>query len=88
MKKLILALSLVMLMGLPAMGAPDYNVCFSKLDADYDGLLTKEEFQAAFSGGDMTVFETADADKDGAVSHEEWEEYKASQGWEDDDAHG
>jgi|Deesub1362B_J571_1020462.scaffolds.fasta_scaffold80817_1 hypothetical protein len=83
MKNLTLALGLVMIMALPALGNPNYNVCFNSLDADYDGSMSKSEFKEAFPDGDMAVYKAADSNKDGVVDHEEWEDYKASQGWEE-----
>ena len=45
--------------------------------------MTKSEFKEAFPDGDMAVYKAADGNKDGVVGHEEWEDYKASQGWEE-----
>jgi len=88
MKRFVFTLLALVLLSLPAMANTDYNVCFSYLDADGDGSMTKSEFASTFSDGDMTVFEAADGDNDGMVSHEEWEEYKASQGFEEGEHHG
>ncbi|BCS89322.1 hypothetical protein [Pseudodesulfovibrio sediminis] len=83
MKKLFFAMAFVSLMCLPAQANTNYNVCFSSLDADMDGSLSKSEFIVAFSDGDMAVFTAADTDEDNVVTHEEWEAYKQSQGWEE-----
>ena len=88
MKKIALVLLMLGLLTLPALADTDYNVCFSKLDSDYDGEMTMAEFKDAFPGGDAAVFTLADGDKNGTVSHEEWEEYKASQGFEEGEHHG
>jgi len=88
MKKVIFALMALAILSLPAMAGTDYNVCFSSLDADGDGSMSKTEFSDGFSDSDMSVFNTADSDTDGTVSHDEWEEYKATQGFEEDDLHG
>lgn len=85
MKKLLFAMAFVMLMCQPALANTNYNVCFGSLDADVNDSMSKSEFMVAFPDGDEAVFVTADADKDGAVSHEEWEDYKAAQGWEEDE---
>lgn len=83
MKKLLLALALACFLCQPAAARTNYNVCFNSLDADTDGSMSKGEFLVAFSDGDTAVFDQADRDRDGVVSHEEWEEYKASQGFEE-----
>lgn len=88
MKKTVLIMLMLLFLGLPVMAGTDYNVCFTKLDSDYDGEMTRAEFDSAFTGADATVFETADGDKNGTVSHDEWEEYKASQGFEEGEEHG
>jgi len=82
MKKLLFALAFALLFCQPVAAKTNYNVCFNSLDADVDGRMSKGEFLVAFSDGDTSVFDQADADKDGAVSHDEWETYKAVQGYE------
>lgn len=82
MKKLLLAMGIVLMLCQPAMAGTNYNVRFNSLDADLDGLMSKSEFMVAFSGGDMAIFETADTNKDGDVTLDEWEAYKKSQGFE------
>jgi hypothetical protein len=82
MKKLFFALAFALLLCQPVAAKTNYNVCFHSLDADVDGHMSKGEFLVAFSDGDTSVFDQADTDKDGLVSHEEWEAYKASQGFE------
>jgi len=85
MKKTVITLMMLALLSLPAIAGTDYNVCFVKVDSDYDEEMTKAEFDETFPGGDAAVFETADADKNGTVGHDEWEEYKANQGFEETD---
>lgn len=88
MKKSLIALLMVVAMSVPAFAGTDYNVCFSTLDADGDGAMSKSEFSSAFDKADEAVFTKADADKDGSVSHDEWEDFKASQGFEEGEHHG
>lgn len=83
MQKIVFTLIILATLCLPAMADTNYNVCFSTLDADGDGNMSKGEFMVAFSDGDMGVFDMTDTDKDGMISHEEWEEYKAAQGFEE-----
>lgn len=83
MKKLCMGMVLACLLWLPAAAQTNYNVCFNSLDVDVNGSMSKGEFLIAFSDGDPSVFEQADRDGDGLVSHEEWEEYKESQGFEE-----
>lgn len=83
MKRFVLIGAMLLAFTVPAMAGADYNVCFNSIDGDYDGELTTAEFDTAFPGGDAAVFQTADADKSGSVSHEEWEDYKQSQGFEE-----
>lgn len=88
MKKAALVLLMLVGLCLPVVAGGDYNLCFSKIDSDYDGEMTRAEFSEAFPGGDPAVFTQADGDKSGTVSHEEWEEFKASQGYEEGEHHG
>lgn len=83
MKKVFLAMAMVLMMCQPVVAETNYNVCFNSLDADYDGEMSKGEFMVAFPSGDLKVFEAADGDKSGTVSHEEWETYKESVGLEE-----
>lgn len=83
MKSIFLAAGLVMALALPAFGGTNYNVCFSTLDADGDGTMSKAEFMVAFSDGDTAVFDAVDSDSNGAVTHEEWEGFKHEQGFDD-----
>lgn len=87
MKRTALVLCLLALLCLPTW-ATDYAICFTRIDADYDGEMTQAEFDQAFPGGDTAVFRTADSDQSGTVSHDEWEEFKSSQGFEEGDHHG
>ena len=50
--------------------------------------MTKAEFNDGFTDGDAAVFEAADADKNGTVGHDEWEDWKASQGYVEGEEHG
>ncbi|QJB55954.1 hypothetical protein [Pseudodesulfovibrio sp. zrk46] len=88
MKKLILSVAMLMAFALPAMAGTDYNVCFNSLDADGSDSVSRGEYLVAFPDADQTMFDKADADKDGALSHEEWEEFKESQGYEEGELHG
>ena len=83
MKKVFFTLMFVALLAQPAFSGVDYDKCFGTLDNDYDGEMTKDEFKAAFPEGADAVFMAADGDKNGTISHDEWEEYKESQGFED-----
>ncbi len=85
MKRIIAIALLIAAFSLPAMAGTDYNICFMKIDSDYDGEITKSEFASAFPTGDTTIFNAADADKNGTISHDEWEDYKSSQGFEEGD---
>lgn len=82
MKKIVYTLMALAILTVPALAGTNYDVCFTPLDADGNGVMSKGEFLVAFSDGDMAVFDTADADKDGSISHDEWEEYKVAQGFE------
>lgn len=85
MKKMLLVAAMLAALCVPAMAGTDYNLCFSKIDSDYDGEMTKAEFKEAFSSGDLAEFKAADGDKNGTVSHEEWEDFKANKGYEEGD---
>ncbi len=82
MKKIVVALLLSLLLAFPAMAGTDHDICFSALDENMDGEMSSAEFNAVFPG-DEAVFKAADADGSGSVSHDEWEEYKESQGFEE-----
>lgn len=88
MKKCLIAMLMVVCFALPAVAGADYDACFNSIDSDYDGNMTKSEFLAAFPDGEEAVFVAADGDKDGVVSHEEWEDFKASKGFEEGEHHG
>lgn len=83
MKKLLFTLMVAALLCAPAWAGADYNRCFGTIDNDYDGEMTTTEFKTAFPDGKDAVFQQADGDKNGTVSHEEWEEFKSAQGFED-----
>lgn len=87
MSKMFGALLLTLCLALPAFAGVDYNLCFNAIESDYDGEMTTEEFSAAFPDGDMSVFKSADTDGNGTVSHEEWEDFKAGQGFEEGEHH-
>ncbi len=87
MKKVLLIALMIASLCLPAMAGTDYDLCFSKIDSDYNDEMTKAEFASAFPAGDVSVFNDADGDKNGTVSHDEWEDYKASQGIEEGEGH-
>ena len=88
MKKCAFLLLMLSLLTLPAMAGTDYNMCFTKIDSDYNDEMSKAEFESAFPDGDTAIFAAADADGSGSVAHDEWEEWKASQGFEEGENHG
>ncbi len=79
-KKIILTITVLLLSSLLACAGTNYDVCFSSLDADGDGTMSKSEFMVVFFEGDTAVFNAADTNMDGGVDHDEWEAYKQSQG--------
>lgn len=83
MKQLLMTICLLAVMAMPALADTNYDVCFSSLDIDGDGSISKSEFLIAFSDGDMELFDEADVDEDGDVTHGEWEEFKAGKGFEE-----
>jgi len=83
MKKVFLALMLVLMASQSVLANTNYNVCFNSLDADVNGTMTKGEFLVAFPSGELVIFEKADTNADNAVDHEEWEAYKTEQGFEE-----
>lgn len=87
MKKTILVAAMTAALSLPAMAGTDYNLCFSKIDTDYDGKMTRAEFTEAFPDGDTDAFDKSDGDRNGTVSHEEWEEFKGTMGYEEGEHH-
>lgn len=87
MKKLLFIILMTTFLAMPAMAEIEYNKCFNSIDTDYDGEMTKAEFETAFPGSASAVYQAADGDKNGTVSHEEWEDFKASQGLEEGEGH-
>jgi len=83
MKHLLMTICLMAALAMPAMADTNYDVCFSSLDIDGNGSISKSEFLIAFSDGDMGLFDEADGNEDGDVTHEEWEEFKAGKGFEE-----
>ena len=55
----------------------DY-VCFKRIDANQDDVVTKEELSKFFPGK-PELFQTVDQDQDGKITHDEHEEYWYSQ---------
>jgi len=47
------------------------HICFRSLDADRDGVVTPQEFEAHY-GKSQEKFEAADANKDGKLTHDEY----------------
>ena len=83
MKRILLALALVLTLCQPVSANTNYNICFNSLDADVDGSVTKGEFMVAFPGGDMDIFGVADTDTNGLIGHTEWETWKKEQGFDE-----
>lgn len=59
-----------------------YNTCFMTLETDGDGVVSSSEFTSVFPKGSK-VFSEADTNADGELDHDEWEDWKVSQGFED-----
>jgi hypothetical protein len=57
-----------------------YAVCFRSLDADADGRVTWQEFQA-LPGAERAVFDRADADAGGVLDHDEWHAFERAMGF-------
>jgi Ca2+-binding EF-hand superfamily protein len=74
MKKLCACLLFfsILILGTPA-GAEEKkgHPCFRQIDADRDGAVTFEEFEA-FYGKDKEKFNGIDLDKNGKLSHDEY----------------
>lgn len=83
MKQVLYIMVVLTLLCQPVLAGTDYNICFSRIDSDVSGEMTQNEFTEAFPDGDPAVFEVADGDKNGVVEHEEWEEFKSSQGFKE-----
>ncbi len=53
----------------------DGHICFKRIDADHDGIVTFEEFKLFF-GDDKETYKIMDQDSDGILTHDEYEEYR------------
>lgn len=53
-------------------------VCFRRIDANQDDVVTKEELSTFFPGK-PELFQKVDQDQDGKITHDEHEEYWYSQ---------
>lgn len=56
----------------PALAREADHICFHKVDADKDGLVTREEFAAVYGEDAMARFDEADTDSSGDLTHEEY----------------
>lgn len=50
------------------------HICFKRVDANRDGIVTFEEF-AVHYGKDETKFKAVDADGDGRLTHDEYHDF-------------
>ena len=67
-----------------ALGDPmKYQAHFPDMDANGDGRMDAEEFNAHFQQADPHVFTALDINKDGAIDHEEWHRFKEAHGMRD-----
>jgi hypothetical protein len=57
-----------------------FNAHFGDMDADGDGLVSREEFNNFFKNPDPKVFDAIDMNKDGAIDHDEWHAFKEAHG--------
>ena len=59
-----------------------FNAHFPDMDADGDGLVSRDEFGSYFSkaGDTDRVFDAVDLDKNGLLDHDEWHEFKVAHG--------
>jgi hypothetical protein len=93
MKRIIIALPLIVVLGLSFGCAkkqkfhqtdlPDpesYVACFRDIDTDGDGTVTWEEFKGHFSQAEPRVFEILDVNEDKAVDHDEWHTFEEAHG--------
>lgn len=53
---------------------------FAGLDANHDGVVTREEFQAAFPNMREAAFNRIDANQDAVIDRQEWDAFRASHG--------
>ena len=57
-----------------------YDVKFNSLDADADGALSFDEYNAHFKDPDQKIFDALDTDGSGAVEQMEWHNFKSAHG--------
>lgn len=60
--------------GLGGAGEDDGHICFRRIDANQDGIVTFEEF-AVHYGKDEKKFKAADTDGDGRLIHDEYHDF-------------
>lgn len=86
---LLLGTSLLMACGgtrhhaAPLPDPASFNAHFSDLDANGDGQVVQEEFQAHFPQATPEVFAALDLNGDQAVDHDEWHTFKEAHGLKD-----
>lgn len=67
--------------GRPAIQAPrPAGDVFAGLDANHDGVLSREEFQTAFPQMREAAFDRIDANQDAVIDRQEWDAFRASHG--------
>jgi len=89
MKKILLLISLGILAA--ALVTPAYssdhkkkhsfNAHFGDMDTDGNDQLNWQEFKQYFPHADKQTFKEIDVDNDGVIDHDEWHDYKVSQGY-------
>jgi Ca2+-binding EF-hand superfamily protein len=60
--------------GLGVAGEEGDHICFRRIDADQDGIVTFKEF-AVHYGKDEQKFKAVDANGDGRLTHDEYHDY-------------
>lgn len=64
----------------PAQAPRPAGDVFAGLDANHDGVVTREEFQAAFPNMREAAFNRIDANQDAVIDRREWDAFRASHG--------
>ena len=57
-----------------------FNAHFGDMDANGDGLVTRDEFTAYFQNAEKKVFNAIDLNQNGNIDHDEWHEFKEAHG--------